>query len=360
MKSEVITQDLEKEVKEQRNLLKTDRLDMSFSEIISMYDRGEVNINPAFQRFFRWDIVQKTRFIESLLLGIPIPPIFVAEDENGVWEVVDGLQRLSTVISFFGKLKNPNSENENDWVLEAGDRLPSLEGYNWESLPQKFRFSIQRYACRIEIVKWDSDYDMRFELFNRLNTGGETLTPQEIRNAIYRDISPKFNDFLKKLANKEEVIELLSLTTSKKKKLEDEELVLRFMSLYKNKGNIKSSISQHMSDFMLKALKTKNFDYEAYETIFLKTVKQLLPLGKDIFRRSNGAFATALYDIIMIGVAENFDLYENKDSSIILSKINKQVKQNEILNKTNRKGGNNQVRRVKNRLIAANEIFSTI
>src|SRR5258706_16231751 len=97
---------LEQEVIETRNSLSTDRLDMSFGEIMSMYERGEIIIDPEFQRLFRWTDYQKTRFMESLLLGIPIPPIFVAEDQNGRWELVDGLQRLSTVLSFFGMLKS--------------------------------------------------------------------------------------------------------------------------------------------------------------------------------------------------------------------------------------------------------------
>ncbi|MFN6036372.1 MAG: DUF262 domain-containing protein, partial [Dolichospermum sp.] len=71
-----------------------------------MYEDKEIVIKPAFQRYFRWDEEQRTRFIESILLGIPIPPIFVAEDGDGVWELVDGLQRISTVLSFFGVLKS--------------------------------------------------------------------------------------------------------------------------------------------------------------------------------------------------------------------------------------------------------------
>ena len=96
---------LQKEIEEKRNSLTTDRLDMSYGEIISMYQNDDLIINPEFQRLFRWNNYQKTRFIESILLGIPTPPIFVAEDKEGKWELVDGLQRLSTIISFFGLLK---------------------------------------------------------------------------------------------------------------------------------------------------------------------------------------------------------------------------------------------------------------
>jgi uncharacterized protein with ParB-like and HNH nuclease domain len=140
---------LKQQVEEQRNLLNTDRLDVSFGEIMSMYERGEIVIKPAFQRYFRWDEEQKTRFIESILLGIPIPPIFVAEDGDGVWELVDGLQRISTVISFFGILKSEDEgiRKKNDWILTEGERVEALEGFNYQSLPNQFRLNIKRATC---------------------------------------------------------------------------------------------------------------------------------------------------------------------------------------------------------------------
>ena len=91
---------LEDVVSKKRNSLKTDRLDMSFGELMNMFEDGELFITPEYQRVFRWSPFQQTRFIESVLLGIPIPPIFIAEDDEGKWEVVDGLQRISTIFSF--------------------------------------------------------------------------------------------------------------------------------------------------------------------------------------------------------------------------------------------------------------------
>ena len=171
---------LENEILEGRNSLSADRLDMSFGELMNMYSNDELVIDPEFQRLFRWDVHQRTRFIESLLLGIPIPSIFVAEDPDGKWEIVDGLQRLSTILSFFGMLKH--TPEKNNWELEAGDVVETLKGLNLNDLPVKYQLNIKRSVCRIEVVKWDSNYDMRYELFNRLNTGGSPLTEQEIRN----------------------------------------------------------------------------------------------------------------------------------------------------------------------------------
>ena len=147
---------LTSQITDMRNTLSTDRLDMSYGELISLYQRGELLINPDFQRLFRWDVSKRTRFIESLLLGIPIPPIFVAEDNDGIWELVDGLQRISTILSFFGFLKD--DDNKNNWIMEPGNLVPSLEGYTGKTLPIKYKRNLERTYCRVEIIKWDSKY----------------------------------------------------------------------------------------------------------------------------------------------------------------------------------------------------------
>ncbi|PPJ62266.1 GmrSD restriction endonuclease domain-containing protein [Cuspidothrix issatschenkoi] len=355
------TEKLTIQIEEQRNLLHTDRLDVSFGEIMGMYERQEIVIKPAFQRYFRWDIEQRTRFIESILLGIPIPPIFVAEDSEGVWELVDGLQRISTVLSFFGVLKSEDEgiRKNNNWMLTAGEKVESLEGFTYESIPNKFRLNLKRANCRVEILRTNSNYDMRFELFNRLNTGGSPLTTQEIRNCIYRDISPKFNDFLKELAANQDFRTLIDLSHEQYEQLYDEELALRFISLYKNIKKVRTSISQHMTKFMKDALENENFDYEGYRKIFTQVFALLKPLGREIFRQKDGNFATALYDVITIGVGENYDYYKSQDLEIIRNKL-KEVDKDSVLIKFSRRGGNNQKDRIINRLTEAKRIFGNI
>lgn len=350
---------LDKQITEESNLLRTDRLDLSFGEIMSMYERNEIVIRPEFQRYFRWTEEQQTRFIESILLGIPIPPIFVAADKEGVWELVDGLQRISTVLSFAGILRTEDEglRKKNDWVLGDGERVEKLYGFSYKTLPNKFRLNLKRSVCRVEILQWNSNYDMRYELFNRLNTGGTPLTQQEIRNCIFRDISPAFNNFLKKISAKEEFKALIALSDIQYEQLYHEELALRFLSLYKKDGQIKLSISQHMTKFMEEALNTADFDYDKYEKIFNKVFEVLNPLGKEIFRQPNGAFATALYDVITFGIAEYINKYESAQQSDIQKIIDEEVRKDEILLRFSRKGGNNQRARIQNRLREAKRIF---
>jgi uncharacterized protein with ParB-like and HNH nuclease domain len=356
------TEQLKIQIEKERNLLHTDRLDVSFGEIMRMYEDKEIVIKPAFQRYFRWDEEQRTRFIESILLGIPIPPIFVAEDGDGVWELVDGLQRISTVLSFFGVLKSEDEgiRNKNNWELMKGERVESLEGFTYETIPNQFRLNIKRSTCRVEILRWNSKYDMRFELFNRLNTGGSPLTTQEIRNCIYRDISPKFNDFLKELAANQDFRTLIALSHEQYEQLYDEELALRFISLYNNLKKVRTSISQHMTKFMKDALENESFDYDGDKKIFTQVFALLKPLGRKIFRQDDGNFATALYDVITIGVAENYDYYKSQPSEVILNKIDGEVRKDENLKKVSRREGNNQKDRITNRLTEAKRIFGNI
>ncbi len=116
------------EIKTARKEIVTDGYDMSLGELINLYRDNELIIDPAFQRLFRWDETRKTRFLESILLGIPVPPIFVFQSENGVWELVDGLQRLSTVFQFAGILKEPMGAEVGSLILSGTTFLPSLEG----------------------------------------------------------------------------------------------------------------------------------------------------------------------------------------------------------------------------------------
>src|SRR5690606_3979574 len=114
----------------------------------------------------------------------------------------------------------------------------------------KFQLNLKRSVCRVEIIKWDSEYDMRYELFNRLNTGGSTLTDQEIRNCIFRGVSDEFNKFLNRTSSRDQFVELIKPTEKQKEELYLDELVLRFCSLLENKNSIKENISQHMTNYM--------------------------------------------------------------------------------------------------------------
>ena len=332
---------LEQQISDERQKLSADRMDISFGEIMNLYEQSELIIRPEYQRLFRWTNTQKTLLIESILMGIPIPPIFVAEDENGVWELVDGLQRVSTIISFFGNLK-PNLvqnyevsdvvedlvSNSNNWELEAGDIIKDLEGFNVETLPQKYKLNIKRAVCRVEILRGESNTSLKYELFKRLNSGGTKLTPQEIRNAVYRGINPDLNELITELSQNIDFKDLTSLSETK-----------RFLD-----------------KFMDETTSTGNLDSEKYKEIFNSTIALLTEIGdNNIFRNERNLFVPAVFEGVMIGTSENLDYYvKHKDE------LREKIHQLQTDDEFKRLSGSasNSRSRIKKRLQRAQEIFS--
>lgn len=344
---------LESEILSGRNSLSADRLDMSFGELMNMYSNDELVIDPEFQRLFRWDLEQRSRFIESILLGIPIPSIFVAEDTDGRWEIVDGLQRLSTILSYFGMLKH--TPEKNGWNLLAGDVVESLNGLGVSDLPIKYQLNIKRSVCRIEVVKWDSNYDMRYELFNRLNTGGSPLTDQEIRNCIFRGISPEFTNLIKMLSSENGFVDLIQPTPKQQDELYLDELVLRFFALFENHETVNKNLSDHMTEYM--KLATKNdVNYSGKKEIFNRIVKLMTPIGRIALSGKNGQLSTSLYDGIFNGVAGNIDLYEKAGEDVLRKKI-EALKNDEEFKKVSGVASNYK-ERVKKRIERALEVFA--
>jgi uncharacterized protein with ParB-like and HNH nuclease domain len=175
---------LQEEIDNMRSEIRSDHYSMSIGEWISLYEDKSINLYSNlqgfsinlysnFQGFSSWNTRQKTSLIESILLGIPIPPIFVAQCENGVWDIVDGFHRLSTIYELIGKLKDENNNNVAPLILEGTQYLPSLAGKKWEdadhpqnSLTQEQRFLIKRAKIDATIILKGSNRNV-YELFQR-------------------------------------------------------------------------------------------------------------------------------------------------------------------------------------------------
>lgn len=321
------------QVEASRKEIRADRMDMSFGEIMNMYDEGELIISPEFQRAFRWGKDKQTKFIESLILGIPIPPIFVAETKGNVWELVDGLQRISTVLSFFGKLRD---KEKNNLILEDTSILTELKDFNIDTLPLNFKLLLKRAVCRVEIIRYDSEFDMRYELFNRLNTGGVLLSEQEIRNCIFRSYDNTFNKFIQDLSQKDYFTDIIKIRKEDRDRMYAQELVLRFFTL-KNFGTaFEKNIQEHMDQYMLKVSKKEiHFDFKDEEKVFEETCRILRGLGGNVFKLSNLNFSTSMYDSLMINVALNLEMCSQYSTEEFRDKIERLKKDNEFRKNTN-------------------------
>ncbi len=386
---------LKKDVSDERKRLSSDRLDISFGELINLYKNNELIIRPEYQRLFRWSEIQKTALIESILLSIPIPPIFVAEDKDGIWELVDGLQRVSTFISFFGELKddgwqiqqldedsnlltegeeseifegdeeseenneylieNGQSSRLNKWTLEEGGLIKSLRGFNIDTLPNELKVNLKRAVCRVEILRGESNTSMKYELFKRLNSGGSKLTPQEIRNAIYRGVDSRLNELLLKISQSQVFRNLTQLNRTKLNELYDQELVLRFFAFYRNVENVDENMEKFLNRFMEQTVQNVNFEYDAYESLIMRVLNLVNQLEDCNIFKKRGNFVPAYFEGVLIGVAQNINHYIG-NLEFLKEKIT-QLKNDEIFKEYSGSASNSSSR-IKNRLARVDLIFS--
>jgi hypothetical protein len=294
---------------------------MSVGELLTLYKDGELNLHPEFQRFFRWSDSQKSRLIESLLLGIPIPPIFVSQDPRGRWDVVDGLQRLSTIFELTGDLTTPTGTQVEPLTLQKTRYLPSLNNMRWGSkddtgediLPDPAKLAIKRARLDIKIVLNKSDQSSKYELFDRLNTGGTPATAQEVRNCLLIMINVDFFNWILDLSNDPGFQACVPLTDRQVEEQIPLELVVRFLSLrISTIEQIRSmnDLGPFLTDQITTMAESETFDRPAAEASFRKTFAILGDtLGDDSFRRYNpnkqrseGAFLISLFETLALGI----------------------------------------------------------
>lgn len=289
--------------------VRTESLDLSFGEIVNLHSSKELIIHPDYQRLFRWSNEQKSRLIESIILELPVPQIFVIENEDGVLELIDGLQRVSSVIQFI----EPEKLTMEPLILAGCDLITALNGMKFTDLPLTVRLRIKRSSVRTIMIKRQSKPFLKYEMFKRLNTGGAILAPQEIRNCSARmigTIGDDFYAFLKKCANLPHFrtcTETLSQSDYDKKG--DEELVLRFFAAKNASDLFKGSVRDWLDNYMEQILlQNTEFDLEKetaeFENLFAFLSNTIGDGAFVKYRGANpiGALAPAYYEAVTVGV----------------------------------------------------------
>ena len=311
------------EIDQKRREIRTDGYSMSIGEWISLYEKGELDILPEFQRFFRWSETQKTSLIESIILEIPIPPIFVSQRGDGVWDVVDGLQRLSTIFQLLGILKDEKSKLIVPLTLHATKYLPSLEGLRWANpkhpkteLPSETQLSLKRSKIAVSIILKESDENAKYDLFQRLNTGGSELSPQENRNCLLVMLNKKMFEWLRRLSQHDSFKEVTALSDRPIEESYDIEVVLRFMvlhSLLEKELQTIGDVGIFLTEKMTELARDKKFSYKLNEEVFKKTFDTLATsVGENAFKRYNiqkkrheGGFLVSQFEVVALGIAYN-------------------------------------------------------
>lgn len=276
------------------------------AEVFSLhrsYKNGRLLIQPNYQRKFVWDAKKASLLIESILINIPIPIIYLAATQDDKINVIDGQQRLTSIFSFMDG-RFPDGK---EFKLTGLQVLTELKGLTFKELDEVSKNKITDYSIRTITFSSDSDPDLQYEIFSRLNTGSIALNTQELRNCIYRG---NFNEFIKELASDHDYLKLLGLSAPHKRMI-DVELVLRFISFYKNTYiNYKSPIKTFLNDTMRMYKDIDDSEKKKIRAAFKQAVSNLTSLlGENSFKRykiadkegvwEKNRVNVALFDILM-------------------------------------------------------------
>lgn len=320
-----MTQMLLDEIDSAQRNVRTDAFQMSIGELVNLYDDGDIIIAPEFQRLFRWEIGQKSRLIESLLLGIPVPSIFVYELDDGKWELVDGLQRLSSILEFMGKLKDEKGSIVTPSILESTKYLPSLHNAVWEinpaidtvaeadqiELDRRLQLSIKRSRIGVEILKRPSDSMTKFDLFQRLNAGGTAANEQEIRNCIILMVNADYFRGIKAAAETDQFLAVTGLTESQTEKQRHVEMAVRLLVHTFIDYDGKLDVGEYIDEGIVNL--ATHGDVGKANTTINSTISLLhQAAGGDALRRFDGQGYSGRVGLvgleaIAVGVARNLD-----------------------------------------------------
>ncbi|MDR3562931.1 MAG: DUF262 domain-containing protein [Negativicutes bacterium] len=296
--------DMTAQMATQRRTVDFDTFDIQVQQFLLNLEKGQIHVAPAYQRQFRWDEVRCSQLIESLVLGIPIPNLFMATNDDNSWDVVDGLQRLSAIVKFAGgdELRKKLSLG-NPLVLQGLKKLDTFNGSTFLSLSPHIQRHIETRPLKVVTLSDKSDEIVRFDLFERLNTGGINLTPQEIRSCVFLG---KFSEKLDDLRNTADFQTVVRLTDKQKADGTAEECILRFFAFLDRYLSFDHSVIDFLNDYMKFASDSENnFDLVGHEREFKATFHALadaFPAG--IMRpHRKGNTPLNLYEGIVVGAA---------------------------------------------------------
>lgn len=271
--------------------------DYTLQGLFDKWNQEEIEI-PIFQRSYVWTISQASKLIESFLLGLPVPGIFLYKQrDNQKLLVVDGQQRLKTV---FGYFSNQFPDSKKKFFLR--DVHPQWIGKSYSDLDDADKRRLRDAVLRATVIEQldPEDNTSIFHIFHRLNTGGTPLTMQEVRNCIYRG---PFNELLKKLNLNKEYREIIGLPKPDKR-MRDIELILRFIALCHSYRNYRKPMKDFLSRFMAEYQDSKA-EVRKFEEMFVTTVSDVRKyLGPRCFRITAGLNA-AIFDSVMVAFALN-------------------------------------------------------
>jgi len=269
------------DIEPHKRRVKTDKKDVPVETLNSWVLRGKLNLQPDFQRQFVWNKTKASRLIESLMLEIPIPVVYVAQEQDDTMPVVDGQQRLTSITSFIGG-KLPDGQT---FRLSGLQVLKELNGHSYSDLTSKQQEALLNATLRLIVIERDSHPDVKFEVFERLNLGADKLNDQELRNSVYRGT---YNSLLKELSSNAHLLKVMR-PSQPHIRMADRQLILRFFSMWRNTHlKYKSPFKQFMNREMETHRNASEAEIETMRSVFEKSIEMSYAVfGEHAFRRFN-------------------------------------------------------------------------
>lgn len=334
--------------------------DLPLQAISAMVDAGAIDIQPKYQRRERWSVEKQSALIESFLINIPVPPVYLSEDEYGRYSVIDGKQRITAIHRFLS----------GEFSLTGLDELQELTGRSFKQLPAELRqtLTVRPYLRVVTLLK-QSDNELKYEVFRRLNTGGERLEAQEVRNVIFRG---PMNDLIYQLAERPFLKAQLKIVNTKSAayaSMTDAEYVLRFFALREKWNSFSGSLAKSMDQFMEKNAHASDEQREKLGDAFKRALFGCeLIWGNLAFKRPTGEKTwrdqtiAGMYDAQMVAVDSLSDdeLLAARDSAAqVVERTQQQFLTDDVLEKSVRIGTNTPSS-VKYRITKLQEILRSV
>ena len=303
------------EIPKEVRKITTQAYDKSVADIVRMIDDKDIRLDPDYQRNYVWDNKKASMLIESIILNVPIPVIYVSQEDDDSWSVIDGLQRLYSLKRFFdGKFK-----------LSGLEILSDLNKSDIATLNPKALRMLKNGLLRVIMITHDSNEEIKYDVFMRLNTGSVHLTEQELRNCLYRG---SLNKFLKEVVQNQKWLALIGLKEPHKR-MADREMVLRYLAIWRNwdsangvlkgyKGRMKSFLNSFMNEYK----EIKGQESNEWKRQFEETVDKVYQVyGEYAFKRQGldgmreKTINRAIIDVIMLSASQHSmdELIANKE-----------------------------------------------
>ncbi len=282
--------------------------DFDVDGLVKRMNRGDIFI-PPFQRDYVWNLSDASRFIESLLLGLPVPGIFLAKDpDSNKSLVIDGQQRLKSLQFFYDGYFNPKPDQKTRRVFKLLNVQPQFEGKTFEALDEKDKVRLNDSIVHATVIKQESpegDDTSVYHVFERLNAGGRKLMPQEIRTAIFH------GTLIELLRQLNTTAEWRAIFGKESNRLKDQELILRFLAMYFTRLDYAKPMSEFLNKFSKKNRNPDQAFTEQCAQLFVKTIRVVhQAIGNEAFRPER-ALNAAVFDSVMVGLAKRLDIGEN-------------------------------------------------